>query len=114
MVTASTPRLDDSDADIAARHRVAALEYHAGEIDPGAGRGGDDDASLVAVGNPVAAGADPDLALDLGAGPGRAERTERRDGEVGRAPGDATARGLQESWSNRIPPLAQVGASPGE
>ena len=67
----------DADPGEARRHRVTALQHHAGEVDAGAGRRRDDHAALGRVGDPVAAGAHSHLALHLGAGARRSEA--RRD-----------------------------------
>ena len=58
----------DAHAHEAGGHRVSALQHHAGEIDPGTRRGGDDHPPLGGIGDAIAAGADPHLALHLGAG----------------------------------------------
>ena len=63
----------DADPDEAAGNGIAALQHHPGEIEAGSRRGDDDDAALARIGDAVASGADPHLALHLGAGAGGPE-----------------------------------------
>ena len=87
-----------ADAGVALGDRVAALDRHPAQVDPRPRRGRDQHAALGGIRDPVAARADPHVALDLGAGAtepetrGRASarlrRTCRRER---REPGDEPA-----------------------
>ena len=65
-------------ADKALGDRVTALDRDPGQVDPGAGRRGDQHAALARIGDPVAAGADANVPLHL-----RARATQADAGRVG-------------------------------